>query len=148
MDTLKIEQMRELSLQIPLKRNYIKMLILFGSRATGKTHANSDWDFAVLCDEEKRHTYAENNEFAYFELPLIFGQIFTINPDKIDIVELNQCSQLIAHHIARDGIMMYEQEEGEFKRFKQKSLLDNGKLSTIYQDLQQDINKFIEKWAV
>lgn len=148
MNTLDIESIREMSQQIPLKCDYIKMLILFGSRATGRTHANSDWDFAVLCDEEKRQGYTKENPLVYFEIPLILGKIFGINPDTIDIVELNKSSQLISHYVVRDGIILYEQEEGEFEKFKQKSLLDNGRVEEIYQDLQQDINKFLKKWAV
>lgn len=148
MNTLDIESIKEMSQQIPLKCDYIKMLILFGSRATGRTHANSDWDFAVLCNEEKRQAYTKENPLVYFEIPLILGEIFGINPDTIDIVELNKSSQLISHYVVRDGIMLYEQEEGEFEKFKQKSLLDNGKVEEIYQDLQKDINKFLKKWAV
>lgn len=124
------------------------MLILFGSRAAGRTHANSDWDFAVLCDEEKRQGYTKENPLVYFLIPLILGKIFGINPDRIDIVELNKSSQLISHYVVRDGIMLYEQEEGEFEKFKLKLLLDNGRVEEIYQDLQQDINKFLKKWAV
>ncbi|MBW4512432.1 MAG: nucleotidyltransferase domain-containing protein [Scytonematopsis contorta HA4267-MV1] len=148
MNTVEIQQLREFSQQIPTKSDYIKMLILFGSRATGKTHTSSDWDFAVLCNEEKRNRIANNNGFAYFELPFIFGQIFGINPDNIDIVELAHCSELIAHHVARDGIILYEQSEGEFESFKQKSLLNQNQVNKIYRDLQSDINKFLKEWAV
>ncbi len=40
MNTPTIEEFRELSQQLPEKIPYLKMLVLFGSRATGKTHAN------------------------------------------------------------------------------------------------------------
>jgi len=52
MKILTIEELRELAQQLPEKVPYLKMLVLFGSRATGKTHANSDWDFAALYDEK------------------------------------------------------------------------------------------------
>jgi uncharacterized protein len=147
-NTEKIQELRKLSQQIPTKSSYIEMLILFGSRATGKTHTTSDWDFAVLCNEENRNRIAHNNGFTYFELPFILGQIFGINPDNIDIVELGRCSELIAHHVARDGIVLYEQEEGEFENFKQKSLLNQNQVNNIYYDLQSDINKFLKQWAL
>ncbi|MFP3435932.1 nucleotidyltransferase domain-containing protein, partial [Paraburkholderia sp. SIMBA_061] len=31
---------------------YLKMLVLFGSRGRREAHENSDWDFAVLYDED------------------------------------------------------------------------------------------------
>ncbi|MEH2381794.1 MAG: nucleotidyltransferase domain-containing protein [Nostoc sp.] len=61
-NTPTIAELQELSLQIPEKIPYLKMLILFGSRATGNTHANSDWDFAVLYDQEQREAYVKDND--------------------------------------------------------------------------------------
>ncbi|MGK7933382.1 MAG: nucleotidyltransferase domain-containing protein [Microcystaceae cyanobacterium] len=46
-----LDKLQSLSCQIPSKIPYLKMLVLFGSQATGKSHSESDWDFAVLCDE-------------------------------------------------------------------------------------------------
>ena len=91
-NTPTITELQELSSQIPEKIPYLKMLVLFGSRATGKTKANSDWDFAVLYDEEKRQNYIANNIAVLFELPIVIGEVLQINPDIIDIVELNKCS--------------------------------------------------------
>jgi uncharacterized protein len=39
--------------QIP----YLKLLVLFGSRARKDHHETSDWDIAALYDEDKRHEY-------------------------------------------------------------------------------------------
>ena len=77
------------------------------SRATGNTNANSDWDFAVFCDEEQREAYTQNNISGLFELPMLIGEVLKINPDHIDIVKLNHCSELIAHFVARDGKVLY-----------------------------------------
>jgi predicted nucleotidyltransferase len=102
-----IAELQELSSQIPERIPYLKMLVLFGSRATGNTKADSDWDFAVLCDEEKYNLYIEDHPLALFAIPGILGEIFKINSDKIDIVKLNYSSKLIAHFVARDGKVLY-----------------------------------------
>jgi predicted nucleotidyltransferase len=47
----KIPQILE---QIP----YLKLLVLFGSRARGDHDPKSDWDFAFLCDEELHKQHA------------------------------------------------------------------------------------------
>lgn len=116
-----VAELRELSLQLPEKISYIKMLVLFGSRARGDIHTNSDWDFAVIYDEKQRLDYVKDNPFSWFELPAKIGQIFQINSDIIDVVELNHCSPLIGYHVARDGKVLYEGEPGSFLKFQCKA---------------------------
>jgi uncharacterized protein len=132
-------KLKSLALQLPDKIPYLKMLVLFGSRATGKTHENSDWDFAVLCDEEKRQAYIQDNAWGWFEIPLILGESFAINPDKIDVIELHQCSKLIAHSIANDGKIIYEKEPGEFEKFRENALLSESEINNIYSNSQQNM---------
>lgn len=147
-NTLRITELKELSQQIPEKIPYLKMLVLFGSRATGNTHPSSDWDFAVLCDEELRNIHTRNNGFSLFELPMLIGELFNINPDNIDVVELDRCSKLISHFIASDGKVLYEKEANQFKNFRQQVLLDNSELKTIEGAKRQNIEQFLERWSV
>ncbi len=147
-NTPTIAELQQLSLQLSEKIPYLKMLVLFGSRATGNTNANSDWDFAVLCDEEQREAYVKDNISRLFELPMLIGEIFQLNSDKIDIVELNQCSELISHFIARDGKVLYEANKEEFEKFKQRVFLSNSQLKTIENNKRQNIEQFLERWGV
>jgi len=147
-NTPTIAELQQLSLQLSEKIPYLKMLVLFGSRATGNTNANSDWDFAVLCDEEQREAYVKDNISRLFELPMLIGEIFQLNSDKIDIVELNQCSELISHFIARDGKVLYEANKEEFEKFKQRVFLSNSQLKTIENNKRQNIEQFLEIWGV
>ncbi|MDD1426987.1 nucleotidyltransferase domain-containing protein [Dolichospermum sp. ST_sed9] len=142
-----IAELQELSSQLPEKIPYLKMLVLFGSRSTGNTNANSDWDFAVLCDDEKYNSYIEENPLAFFELHAILGKVFKINSDKIDIVELNHCSGLIAHFIARDGNLLYEDKTQEFDKFKQKVLLSNSEIKKIEKTKLENIEDFLQRWG-
>ncbi|NJN12757.1 MAG: nucleotidyltransferase domain-containing protein [Richelia sp. RM2_1_2] len=48
-----IESIKKLAQQIPEKLPYLKMLVLFGSRATGNSNNHSDWDFAVLYENKQ-----------------------------------------------------------------------------------------------
>ncbi len=148
MKTPTITELREFAQQLPEKIPYLKMLVLFGSRSTGNTHAKSDWDFAVLCDQEQRETYVKDNAFLWFELPIVIGEIFNLNSDQIDVVELNQCSELISHFVARDGKLLYEDNLGEFEKFKQRSLLSNSELKKIENINQQHIEQFLHRWGV
>ncbi|MBD2454640.1 nucleotidyltransferase domain-containing protein [Nostoc sp. FACHB-87] len=147
-NTPTIAELQELALQIPEKIPYLKMLVLFGSRATGNTHAKSDWDFAVLCDQEQREAYVKDNGFRWFELPIFIGEMFKINSDQIDVVDLNQCSALISHFIARDGKLLYEDNPEEFEKFKQRMLLSNSELKKIENTKRQNIEQFLQRWGV
>ena len=79
---------------------------------------------------------------------MVIGELFQINPDSIDVVELNNCSNLIAHYIARDGKVLYEDESNQFEKFRQGVLLDNSKVKTIERNNRQDIEQFLERWGV
>ncbi|MGF1677350.1 MAG: nucleotidyltransferase domain-containing protein [Rivularia sp. (in: cyanobacteria)] len=148
MNTPTVEELKQLAQQIPEKIPYLKMLVLFGSRATGEIHANSDWDFAILCNPEERESNIREKPWGYFEVSIILGEILGINSDEIDIVELNKSSQLISHYVARDGKVIYQSNSDEFDSFRKKALLDKEQMSEIYQGLSQEIEQFLTKWAL
>ncbi|MGB3262998.1 MAG: nucleotidyltransferase domain-containing protein [Microcoleus sp.] len=143
-----LPELQEIASQLPDRIPYLKMLILFGSRARGDTHAKSDWDFAALYDEQLREASCSDRGFAWFEVPGILSDIFSINSDEIDVVELNRCSRLIAHFIARDGILLYEKDPVEFEKFIKNHLMSDVELQETESQLRQNINNFLEEWGV
>ncbi len=148
MKTPTIEELKVLSQKLPEKIPYLKMLILFGSRARGDTHAKSDWDFAALYDRKIRDEFCKDSGFGWFEVPGIIEEVFSINSDNINIVELSRASPLIAHFVARDGKLLYEKEPGEFDRFKQQSLMSDLEMQDLEHNLRQRINKFTKDWGL
>lgn len=117
MKSLILEEIKALSPQIVERIPYLKMLVLFGSQARGKTHDKSDLDFAALYDETIRESHIKN-AWGWFEVPVILSQVLGIPDDKVDVVELNHCSPLLGYHVARDGKLLYERSGGEFVNFK------------------------------
>lgn len=146
--TLTFEKLKALSLQLPEKIPYLKMLVIFGSRARGDIHANSDWDFATLYDQEIRKTYIKNNAWAWFEVSQLLGEVLEIDREQIDVVELNNCSPLIAHFVARDGKVLYEKEPGEFTVFQKKAFKSDVEMTAIRRDLRQKLEKNLQRWGV
>jgi predicted nucleotidyltransferase len=147
-NTLTVEDLKTLSLQLPEKIPYLKMLVLFGSRATSNTTAESDWDFAALYDKEMRRKQLKDNTWEWFEVPLILGELFNLNSDQIDVVDLSLCQPLITHSVARDGKLIYEHEKGEFERFKQKALLSVDERQAIRKQLRHNIDNFLKEWGL
>ena len=120
----------------------LKMLILFGSRARGDHHSHSDWDFAILYDEQPKNLTMTG--FKPLEIYGILADIFNIPDDKIDIVNLNNCSPLIAHYVSHDGQILYEKETGLFETFKTKTLLNKKQLSIIKTSLRDKLEHFLQ----
>lgn len=143
-----LEELKALSPQLPEKIPYLKMLVLFGSRARGDIHANSDWDFAALYDEEIRKTYVKDNAWAWFEVPQLLGQLFELNSDNIDVVELNNCSTLIAHFVAVDGTLLYEKKTGIFDSFRRGALKSEVEMKEIRKSLRAKVEKNLQRRGV
>ena len=148
MKILTLEELKVLSPQLPEKIPYLKMLVLFGSRARGDIHANSDWDFAALYDEEARKAYIKDNAWAWFEVPQLLGQLYEINSDQIDVVELNNCSILINHFVALDGKLLYEKEPGIFEIFRRSALKSEEEMKEIRKSLREKVEQNLQRRGV
>ncbi len=147
MKTQTIEKLKVLSPQLSEKIPYLKMLILFGSRATGHVHAESDWDFAALYDEENRQPYM-NDVWSWFEVPTILSHLFEISVQKIDVAELNRGTPLLSYIVAREGKLLYEKQSGEFINFQCKAWKVYADTAKFRQAQQEAIELTLQKWGV
>ena len=132
-----------LASQIPTKIPSLEMLIIFGSRARGNTHVNSDWDFAILYNQQQQM----ENRYLSLEVYDIVSDVLRIS-DDIDVINLSSCSLLIAHAVARDGKVLYEKKSGLFESFQSKSLLSENQLEVIQKDLRKGLEVFLTKRGV
>lgn len=148
MKTSSLTELKTLSQQLPEKIPYLKMLVLFGSRARGDTHAKSDWDFAALYDEEMRKACVGYNGFGWWEVPDKLGKIFLINSDNIDVAELNKCSPLLGFQVARDGQLLYEQNSGDFIKFQMKAWKIYADTAKFRKTQRESIELWLQKWGV
>ncbi|MBN8563526.1 MULTISPECIES: type VII toxin-antitoxin system MntA family adenylyltransferase antitoxin [unclassified Leptolyngbya] len=139
-----LEELIEFVPQILEQVPYLKLLVLFGSRARGDHDANSDWDFAFLCDEELRKQY-EKGGFDFLRIWGVLQQIYKLGDDQIDAIEMKECSDLLAHNIAKDGQILYELEPGEFERFQQQKLMSKEQLKFFRQQQRESIRSTLEK---
>ncbi|MFH1968658.1 MAG: nucleotidyltransferase domain-containing protein [bacterium] len=92
---------------IPIFEKYpeVKLVYLFGSRATGKIGPLSDYDFAVYLDEK--------NAKKRFELRLVLmGKVTKVlKTDNVDLCILNDLhSPGIKYYIVKDGKIIFERE--------------------------------------
>ena len=148
MDSLEYLSLIGIADKLPLEIPYLKMLVLFGSRARGDNRENSDWDFAVLYDEELRKPILKENAWRWLEGIHILGDMFGLNDDNLNLVELNDCSRLISHYVARDGKLIYEKDPGEFVDFQQNYLMSNTELKQIYRELREELELSLQRRSV
>ena len=113
----------------------LQMLILFGSRARGEHRPDSDWDFAVLYGERSDR----KDISSLLKIYTLLEQAFEIPDDKIDVVDLKECSPILAHYVARDGQLLYERETGLFEGFKQKFLMNPEESKALYRQLRNNL---------
>lgn len=130
----------------------LRLLILFGSRARGDHTPTSDWDIAYLSDpiSEKEATW-----FSGSDLLLTLSEHGQIPSDsraerlhqRIDLIDLSSCSDILAHFVAQDGQPIYEREPGEFEHFRQRSLKAAAELKQFRQTERERVLQALERWG-
>ena len=78
---------------------------LFGSRARGDNHGNSDIDVAVYVDTER----AQPGKWGY-EAELITDLMTALGTNHIDVVLLNRADPLLYHRVLRDGVRLLSRD--------------------------------------
>lgn len=147
METPTVEKLKALSPQVSEKIPYLKMLVLFGSRATGHVRTESDWDFAALYDEKIRQDYMKD-AWSWFEVTTILSHLFEIPVQKIDVAELNRCTPLLGYNVARDGKLLYEKQPGEFINFQCKDWKFYADTAKFRQEQREAIELALQKWGL
>ena len=126
----------------------LQMLILFGSRARGEHKPDSDWDLGISYDEANRQTHIKEISNDYLTSLSILSELFEINRDLIDLIELDRCSPLTKYQVARDGKLIYEKNTGDFLKFRVrawKEYADTAKFRKIQKD---SIDLWLKQWGV
>jgi hypothetical protein len=127
---------------------YLKLLVLFGSRARGDAFPSSDWDFALLFDEELRQQYEPGGGWNCYRSWIAIQKILGLGDDEMDWIDLKNASDLLAHTIARDGVVIYESKPGLFEQFRQKALLAPQQLKAIRHEQKAEIAAAIQQWGL
>lgn len=113
------------------------LVISFGSRVSGRIHAGSDYDFAVLKKGQKGEELTLDDRV---DLTEYLSKKLNINEDKIDIVNIASASPLLKMEIARNGKLI-EGDESDFIHFKVRAgreYMDTAKFRRIREKVMQE----------
>jgi predicted nucleotidyltransferase len=93
----------------------IDLIVLFGSRARGQARENSDTDVAL--------SVPTASERQRFDLRLdLLGRLSGPN-SKFDIVMIEDVSWSMKHHIAKDGVPLYERKANLWENFVESVII-------------------------
>ncbi|MDX2255136.1 MAG: nucleotidyltransferase domain-containing protein [Pseudanabaenaceae cyanobacterium bins.39] len=148
MTELSLADLQQRVLTIGERLPYLKFLVLFGSRARGDAYERSDWDFAILCDEEARQKVIEDQPYGFLAVHNAIEDCFEISGEYMDVVDVMRCSTLIAHYIAEEGVVLYESEIGVFRDFQQKVMMTQQAIAELSASLRQQVEAFLQEQGV
>jgi uncharacterized protein len=127
---------------------YLKLLVLFGSRARGDNFPSSDWDFALLFDEVLRQRYESGGGWNCYRSWGVLQHILGLGDDEMDWIDLKDASELLAHAIARDGVVIYESEPELFQEFRQQHLKSDAEMKQIRKELRDLVRSKLKAWGL
>ena len=142
---LSLEDLQQRSMMIGDRIPYLKLLVLFGSRARGDAYDRSDWDFAYLCDEDARKVAIADRDYGLLEVHNAIEDCFAIGGEYMDVVDVKRCSAMIAHYVARDGLLLYERNLGTFEQFAKQSLMSELKLKALQRSLREKVETSLRR---
>jgi uncharacterized protein len=110
----------------------LRLIVLFGSAASGKAHCQSDIDLAFLYDG-KMDILSLTNKI-----------LRLLNTDQVDVVDLRGTSPLLKFSIARKGIPIYERSPGLFSEFCSLAFRRYVDTKKLRDARAQGIRRFLE----
>ena len=103
----------------------LRLIVLFGSRATGRAPVQES-DVDIAFSGRRKIEWPER-----FELMDALSEALDLHDDRLDLVEVTQASGLLLRHICRDGIVLYQarcSERSELCAYALRKYMDEARL--------------------
>lgn len=91
------------------KKHELDLVLLFGSQASGKIHAQSDVDIAI-------HGTKRFRPMELAQIQFDFSSALKI--EQIEITDLKSATPLLMKEIADNSILLYERDENSYDELK------------------------------
>jgi len=103
----------------------LELVVLFGSVATGQTHAKSDFDIAILPRTGVSMTLMQELQLQH-ALSVATGL-------EVDLVRLDRATPVVKREVARNGIPLLERSPGAFSQFAANAALEYLELQPLLE---------------
>jgi len=107
-----------------LNEEGLRLIVLFGSLAAGKTHSGSDVDLGFLFDGTVDLVGLTNKVMRLLQM------------NEVDVVDLRRTNPVLRLSAVKNGLLLYEREPGMFNQFYSLALrryLDTRKFRTAQE---------------
>ena len=91
----------------------VRLAVLFGSTARGEARPRSDVDLGVLLDPD---TPASRRE--------VESELWRAVEREVDMIFLADAPPLLRFEISRDGVLLFEKEDGLWTSVKARAMVD------------------------
>jgi uncharacterized protein len=91
----------------------VKLAVLFGSTARGQAGPRSDVDLGVLLAPDTRDVRSK-----------VQDEMWRAAGRTVDVIFLDKAPPLLRFEIARDGVLLHQEEDHLWTDFKTKAMLD------------------------
>jgi predicted nucleotidyltransferase len=109
---------------------YLEFAVLVGSRATGHTHAASDWDIALQWSHQFEWlAVLAQTETLRHRLALVLN----VAPDAVDLIELRRSNLAMRASVAEEGVPLAGGDSVAWARFLRRTWRE---LEDFYWDQQ------------
>lgn len=113
----------------------LTMVLLFGSRVTGKTHSHSDTDLAYLANRQL--TLSEEGAMLTELMPLMKSKF-------IDLVDIRHAPPLLKKQIARNHIVLHQTAEKSGSDFIAQAFREYEETRSLREALHEYLTKRIK----
>jgi predicted nucleotidyltransferase len=123
------------------EKNGFKLVVLFGSRATGEANEKSDYDIAILSGEMNIFDDIHRFSRCLSDFAILLGT----NEDKIDLTNFNKANILLRHEALSGGELLYGDRNlfDEHQAFAFREFHDARKLFELENFLIQKRQNFL-----
>lgn len=105
---MKITELQKKKIAEIAKKYELKLVLLFGSQARGKTHRESDADIGFLSDKNMGLRQIANIQFEMTQ---------KLKISNLELVRLAGASSLFLQQVINEGVVLYEDRPGVFTLF-------------------------------
>lgn len=132
---LHIDKMKPMVRELAQKYHLL-LVVLFGSQARGKTHAQSDIDIAFLSSPPMGLSGIAAMQFEFTQ---------KLHLKNIELVDLRGASPLLLREVARQPELLYEKEPLEFAQFRIAAFKKYMEAKHLLNLRAASLEKFISK---
>ncbi|MBI5004016.1 nucleotidyltransferase domain-containing protein [Candidatus Kaiserbacteria bacterium] len=117
------------------EKHGLSLVVLFGSQATGKTHAGSDTDIAFFSIQPK-------NMLEIAEMQMEFTEKLRIK--DLELVDLAGKAPLFLKQVADQGIVLYEKDPSVFDEFQIYAFKRYVEAKPLYAMREAALHKYLQ----